>query len=238
MRAPVVLSFLAAASIHGLLLFAVRWETSARAFDARDGPLMSVDLVAGDGGESQAAAVQDPAGAAQPPPAPEPTPEPLPTPPSALAASTPEPAPSPAPPPAPEPRSMSRAFPKATGKPKPKGSPSTVARGLNQGQNGVAQGGSGTGAGTVLGVRYRSNPRPIYPPEARRNRQEGEVLLNVEVSAEGRPTDVSLKRTSGYPLLDQAAIEVVRQRWAFEPATAAGSRMTAHVEVPIRFQLH
>ena len=84
--------------------------------------------------------------------------------------------------------------------------------------------------------RYRSNPRPEYPAEARRLRQQGRVLLEVEVSAEGQPASVSLKRSSGVASLDAAALAAVR-RWTFEPARTAGLPVAARVEVPVQFDL-
>jgi protein TonB len=62
------------------------------------------------------------------------------------------------------------------------------------------------------------------------------VILTVQVSAEGRPTSISLTRSSGFPLLDQAAIIGVR-RWTFEPGRAAGFSIASTVQVPVRFKL-
>ena len=103
---------------------------------------------------------------------------------------------------------------------------------------------SGTGApGVSAGPdlantkpRYHSNPRPDYPAEARRLRQQGRVLIEVEVSATGQPASVSLKRSSGVASLDAAALAAVR-RWTFEPARTAGVPVTARVEVPVQFDL-
>lgn len=103
---------------------------------------------------------------------------------------------------------------------------------------------SGTGkpavsAGTGLGhtqPRYRSNPRPDYPAEARRLRQQGRVLLDVAVSAAGQPTSVSVKQSSGVAVLDAAALAAVR-RWTFEPARTGGRAVAARVEIPVRFEL-
>ena len=85
-------------------------------------------------------------------------------------------------------------------------------------------------------ARYRSNPRPPYPEEARRLHQEGVVLLSVEVSEEGLPMNVSLKHSSGSNLLDQAAIQAVK-RWTFEPARAGALPVASRVDVPVRFSL-
>ncbi|HEX3776612.1 MAG TPA: TonB family protein [Polyangiaceae bacterium] len=84
--------------------------------------------------------------------------------------------------------------------------------------------------------RYRSNPRPDYPLPSRRRREEGIVLLNVVVEVDGLPGAVSLNRSSGYPLLDRAALDAVRQ-WTFEPARAAGVAVPSAVVIPVRFDL-
>ena len=72
--------------------------------------------------------------------------------------------------------------------------------------------------------------------EARRQRQQGTVLFDVQVGADGRAASVKLKHSSGFPLLDQAALEAVR-RWTFEPARTGGIPISSHVEVPVRFAL-
>jgi protein TonB len=88
----------------------------------------------------------------------------------------------------------------------------------------------------MVSARYLSNPKPDYPSEAREMRQQGVVMLSVEVDAEGRASDVSLSRSSGYPLLDHAALDAVR-RWRFEPAEAGGLPVSSRVEIPVRFSL-
>lgn len=72
--------------------------------------------------------------------------------------------------------------------------------------------------------------------EARRLKQQGVVLLEVEVNADGRPTDVRVRGSSGFSALDQAALKAVR-RWEFEPARIGGLPVSSRVEVPVRFSL-
>ena len=84
--------------------------------------------------------------------------------------------------------------------------------------------------------RYRSNPAPDYPVPSRRRQEEGIVLLNVLVRPDGLPATVSLNRSSGYPLLDRAALDAVN-RWTFEPARAAGVPVSSTILIPIRFSL-
>ena len=72
------------------------------------------------------------------------------------------------------------------------------------------------GSITTRPVR-RYAPPPYYPPAAKAAKQQGKVLLNVDVDAAGNVTGVSVKESSGYPLLDDAAMQAVRV-WKFEPA--------------------
>ena len=97
----------------------------------------------------------------------------------------------------------------------------------------AAQGGGGA---VSAKPRYRSNPTPDYPIPSRRRREEGIVLLNVQVQIDGTPAAVSLNRSCGHPLLDRAALDAVR-RWTFEPARAAGVPISSLVVVPVRFSL-
>lgn len=85
-------------------------------------------------------------------------------------------------------------------------------------------------------VGYLNNPRPAYPPMARKLGIEGVVLLRVDVSAKGTPDRIAIAQSSGASLLDEAAIRAV-QGWTFVPARRGDSPIPHPVEVPIRFQL-
>lgn len=85
-------------------------------------------------------------------------------------------------------------------------------------------------------VAYLNNPRPAYPPIARKLGLEGIVLLRVEVSAKGIPEKIVIAQTSGAALLDEAAMKAV-QGWTFVPARRGELTVAHPVEVPIRFQL-
>ncbi len=80
------------------------------------------------------------------------------------------------------------------------------------------------------------NPLPDYPRQARREGWEGRVVLSVAVAVHGHATSVAVRQTSGYAILDEAALAAVR-RWRFEPARRGGVPVTASVDVPIRFRL-
>jgi len=82
---------------------------------------------------------------------------------------------------------------------------------------------------------YQDNPSPEYPALARRLRQQGTSILRVWVSALGLPEQVKLKETSGSRILDQAALEAVRQ-WRFAPARRGANPVSSWVEVPVTFR--
>lgn len=103
------------------------------------------------------------------------------------------------------------------------------------GQDATTRAGAG-GADALKLPGYDRNPPPAYPAAARRAKQEGRVLLAVVVSAQGRALSVALKQSSGFPLLDEAALAGVKS-WRFKPARLAGIAVETAVDVPIRFQL-
>jgi protein TonB len=83
---------------------------------------------------------------------------------------------------------------------------------------------------------YLNNPRPPYPLVARRMGYQGKVVLNVEVLAEGRAGEVKLQTSSGFDILDRAALQTVKT-WKFSPATRFGQPVTQWFLVPIKFSL-
>jgi protein TonB len=60
--------------------------------------------------------------------------------------------------------------------------------------------------------------------------------LHVIVDAQGNVASLSVARSSGSRLLDDAAVDAVR-RWRFAPARRAGVPVAGSVEVPILFRL-
>lgn len=83
---------------------------------------------------------------------------------------------------------------------------------------------------------YLNNPKPAYPPMARRLGEQGRVVLRVLVSPRGRVADIELQASSGSPRLDQAAQDTVHQ-WHFVPARRGEDAVAAWVLVPIAFAL-
>jgi TonB family protein len=103
--------------------------------------------------------------------------------------------------------------------------------------------------GFVQGTHLLSSPQgspthpwPIYKPEppyssqARRDKLQGTVGLEIDINAQGNVTDV---REVGKRLgegLDEKAIETVKT-WRFLPATLDGVPVPTHVVVEIHFRL-
>lgn len=79
-----------------------------------------------------------------------------------------------------------------------------------------------------------SRPMPAYPRDALRQGQEGEVVLQVDVDAEGKPTAVEVVTSSRYRSLDRAAAAAVR-RWRFRPAMQDGVAVPGRVQQSVRF---
>ncbi len=86
-------------------------------------------------------------------------------------------------------------------------------------------------------AEYLDNPKPAYPSASRRMGEEGEVRLRVQVDITGQPQQIEIFRSSGFPRLDQAALDTVRQ-WRFVPARQGDQPIPAWVIVPIKFSLN
>jgi len=56
------------------------------------------------------------------------------------------------------------------------------------------------------------------------------------VGAAGRPERVEVFRSSGYEILDEAALKAVRA-WQFLPARAGGIPFSSRIKIPVRFRL-
>jgi protein TonB len=84
--------------------------------------------------------------------------------------------------------------------------------------------------------KYAKNPKPHYPQEARLKGYEGEVILKVEVLADGRVGQIEVKNSSGFEVLDRSALATVKQ-WKFVPAKQGEKNIPLWVNIPIKFQL-
>ena len=81
-----------------------------------------------------------------------------------------------------------------------------------------------------------SNVPPSYPADAIKKRVEGTARLRVTVSKDGDVTQVEISRSSGWPSLDQAAIDAVT-KWRFRKHSSPFSSANQTVVIPIEFTL-
>lgn len=103
----------------------------------------------------------------------------------------------------------------------------------------TAEGSTSAAPATAQGdtdASYRSLAPPRYPKAALESRQGGRLLLDVTISAEGEPVDVTVAHTDQPGVFDAAAIAAVRG-WRFNPATRDGKAVGSRVQVPICFAL-
>lgn len=80
------------------------------------------------------------------------------------------------------------------------------------------------------------NRPPRYPPAAVQRGIEGDLLLRLTISRTGNIERVEVVRSSGYAILDDAAVRAIRT-WHAAPARSGG-RTVASVELlPVQFRL-
>ncbi len=78
------------------------------------------------------------------------------------------------------------------------------------------------------------SPPPVYPDAAQDRGEQGDVLVEVQVGANGRPRKIRLKQSSGFDDLDSAAIESAAN-WRYIPAIVDGDTSTSWMTVRIHY---
>lgn len=84
--------------------------------------------------------------------------------------------------------------------------------------------------------RYKKNRPPAYPELARKRGYQGTVVLEVLVKKDGHAGTIRLEESSGYKLLDQAAIHAAKE-WLFSPGKEEDELVEMWVKIPVRFRL-
>jgi periplasmic protein TonB len=98
------------------------------------------------------------------------------------------------------------------------------------------QDGALTELGVEVPVRLAGGVQPAYPFLSRRRGEQGRVTVEVEVLADGRAGALRIVSSSGYPLLDEAALRALRET-RFEPASRGGRPVRAAARWVIVFRL-
>jgi protein TonB len=110
------------------------------------------------------------------------------------------------------------------------------------GPAGSGEGAQGTGAGSMgtdkgPGDDYLERVQrwikrfQYYPEEADKQGQRGVVLLDIDIARDGTVLDVRIARGSGYPLLDAAAVQAVRNSSPVPPFPSQYQRERGTIEV-------
>jgi protein TonB len=89
--------------------------------------------------------------------------------------------------------------------------------------------------GQIKEPKKINNVNPVYPDIAKQARVQGIVILECTISPQGRVTDVKVLR--GIPLLDQAAIDAVKQ-WTYTPTLLNGVPVPVIMTVTVNFKLN
>lgn len=64
---------------------------------------------------------------------------------------------------------------------------------------------------SIFQVSYRVRPVLVYPVRERRAGHHGTTQIRAYIDASGVPQQVTIEKSSGYPLLDEAAVDAMRK---------------------------
>jgi TonB family protein len=88
-------------------------------------------------------------------------------------------------------------------------------------------------SGVMAGQRI-SGPNPIYPPEAKKARVQGEVVLTAVIGKDGKVENLSV--VSGPPMLQSSSVEAVRQ-WVYKPFLLNGDPVEVSTSIHVIYTL-
>ena len=88
--------------------------------------------------------------------------------------------------------------------------------------------------GNIKQPQKTKDVRPIYPPIAQSARVQGIVIIEAVIGPDGAVRDAKVLRS--IPLLDQAALDAVRQ-WVFTPTLLNGQPVPVIMTVTVQFTL-
>lgn len=84
---------------------------------------------------------------------------------------------------------------------------------------------------------HLNNPAPNYPLMSRRLGEQGRVLLDVYILANGTVGELRIKQSSGFSRLDQAALQTVKT-WRYQPARRGQQAIDFWYVQPLSFSLN
>lgn len=84
--------------------------------------------------------------------------------------------------------------------------------------------------------RPKRNIRPDYPKGARQRGEQGDVVLEIRVNAEGTVDDVKVATSSGFVELDEAAVKAAKAA-KFSPARSGRDPVASTARLKLQFKL-
>jgi len=85
-------------------------------------------------------------------------------------------------------------------------------------------------------LRTRLEDVKAYPPPAKANHMQGRVVVQINIEPDGRITNAQIQQSSGYPVLDLAALEALQAASPLRLAHELNGRSVVML-VPINYQL-
>ena len=82
----------------------------------------------------------------------------------------------------------------------------------------------------------KRNIKPDYPKGARQRGEQGDVVLEIRVNAEGMVDEVKVATSSGFPELDEAAVRAARAA-KFSPARSGHDPVASTARLKLSFKL-
>src|SRR5215472_326251 len=146
-------------------------------------------------------------------------------------------------PPAPPAAQQSPTAPTASAPPPPGPSQGGLggSRGVGAGARGAGEGaiGAGSGPGDDYLDRVRRHLQRFkrYPEAALKQKQEGVVTISIRLARDGTVLDVAVVQSSGFPLLDAAALQMVRDAAPLPPFPATYPPASGKITLPVRYEL-
>ena len=84
---------------------------------------------------------------------------------------------------------------------------------------------------------HLNNPAPSYPSMSRRLAEQGRVILDVYILANGQVGELRIKQSSGFKRLDDAAMQAVK-KWQYVPARRGNEAISFWYIQPLSFSLN
>ncbi|MCY4524217.1 MAG: energy transducer TonB, partial [Halobacteriovoraceae bacterium] len=80
-------------------------------------------------------------------------------------------------------------------------------------------------------------PMPVYPRPAKIRGIEGDVTLKIYIDQKGLPYLIEVADSSGYSILDKAAVEGVK-KWSFSPIHSGDVKVASWIKKRFSFRLN